>query len=189
MNIYNQFYEKLDDQFHEVPDTFKKITNYVVISQAREMGPEPIGAFPKEVPDNILMKIAVKSMLMLTAERQGAIRGIPATIPFLEYHAMGVIFLFDVADENARGGAYDSCISILVDESYRPAIYENMFYLENICIDAAEKVRANEKFDSVINHVLNELDNISLKKDMKRRSLEIESLMKNQLKRINKELS
>ncbi|MBD3188457.1 hypothetical protein GF325_16620 [Candidatus Bathyarchaeota archaeon] len=186
-DVFNKYSKKLDKIFHDVPDSFRKITKYLVISQGLAMGPEPVAWYPDDIPDNIRMKIAMKSMLMLTAEREGAIRGIPATIPFIEYYAMGVIFLFDTPHTDARGGAYDSCISILVDESYRPAIYENMFSLENLCIDAADLITSGEDLEKVIKSILIALDAMNLRSG--RQSYEIEQLMKGQLKKITENLN
>ncbi|MHA1680200.1 MAG: hypothetical protein ACTSUE_04280 [Promethearchaeota archaeon] len=186
-NIFHKYSKLLDNIFHKVPDSFREITKYVVISQGLSMGPEPVAWYPDDAPDNIRMKIAMKSMLMLTAEREGAIRGIPATIPFIEYYSMGVIFLFDTPDPGARGGAYDSCISILVDESYRPAIYENMFALENICSDAAKSIRDGTSKKAVIDSILSSLEGINLS-NAGRRAYEIEQLMKGQLKKITENL-
>jgi hypothetical protein len=185
LDVFMKFGARLDKIYHDAPVSFDMITRYVIISQGLEMGPEPVAIFPPDIPQDVRMKIALKSMLLLTAEREGAIRGIPATIPFIEFHAMGVIFLFDVPDENARGGAYDSCISILVDESYRPAIYENMFELETVCIEGSEMIRGGESYQDVITFIFERLSSIEL---IKTRTVEIEGLMKDQLKRIQKEL-
>lgn len=188
VEISKRYAARLDLLFHEVPNTFKKITRYLVISQALAAGPEPVATFPEDIPPDISMKIAVKSMLLLTGEKQGAIRGIPATIPFIEYKAMAVIYLFDVQNKAARGGAYDSCISILVDESYRPAIYENMFAIENSCVEASEMVKNGKDFKDIVSFLLAKLDSIELKKGG-RKSPEIEGIMKEAAKRISRELN
>ncbi len=190
MEVFKRYAKRLDILFHEVPNTFKKITRYLIISQALAAGPEPVATYPDDIPSDISMKIAVKSMLMLTAEKQGAIRGIPATIPFIEYQGMAVIYLFDVPNKDARGGAYDSCISILVDESYRPAIYENMYAIENSCIEASEMVKAGNDFKGIVDFLLKKLDGIDLRRPADgRRSPEIEGIMKEAAKRISRELA
>nr|MDO8117591.1 hypothetical protein [Candidatus Sigynarchaeota archaeon] len=188
MRVFTKYSDRLDQAFHDVPGSFKDIIRYILVSQALDMGPEPVAAHPSDMPQDMLMKISMKSMLMLTSERQGAIRGIPATIPFIEYHAMGVIFLFDVPHQDARGGAYDSCISILVDESYRPVIYEHMFAIENACIEAADLIRAKKDFKPVIDLILDRCSSIILKKGETSRGAELEGLMKDQMKRISKDL-
>ncbi len=188
MHVFTKYSERLDQAFHDVPGSFKDIIRYLLISQALDMGPEPVAAHPADMPQDMLMKISMKSMLMLTAERQGAIRGIPATIPFIEYHAMGIIFLFDVPHRDARGGAYDSCISILVDESYRPVIYEHMFAIENACIEAADLVRARAAFPDVIQLLIDRCASIVLKKGESRKDKELEGLMKDQVRRFTREL-
>ncbi|MHA1846694.1 MAG: hypothetical protein ACTSXU_03535 [Promethearchaeota archaeon] len=187
--LFKHYSKDLDKSFHEVPDSFKKIVKYIVISQGLEMGPEPVAVYPDDMPSEIKLKISMKSMLLLTAEREGAVRGIPATLPFIEYYAMGVIFLFDIPNREARGGAYDTCISILVDESYRPAIYENMFLLENACIDAANLIRNGVSLKRVIDFLLSELDHINLKPMVSGKAYEIEQLMKSQLKKITESLN
>jgi hypothetical protein len=190
MEIFKRYAKRLDILFHEVPNTFKKITRYLIIAQALAAGPEPVATYPDEIPADISMKLAVKSMLMLTAEKQGAIRGIPATIPFIEYQGMAVIYLFEVPNKGARGGAYDSCIVILVDESYRPAIYENMYAIENACVEASEMVKAGKDFKEIISFLLGKLDSIDLRHPANgKRSPEIELTMKEAAKRISRELA
>nr|MDO8087412.1 hypothetical protein [Candidatus Sigynarchaeum springense] len=189
MELFKRYAKRLDILFHEVPNTFKKITRYIIIAQALAVGPEPVAVYPDDIPSDVSMKIAVKSMLMLTAEKQGAIRGIPATIPFIENKAMAVIYLFDVPSKDARGGAYDSCICILVDESYRPAIYENMYAIENSCVEASEMVKAGKDFKEIVDFLLKKLDGIDLRRQGDgRRSPEIEGIMKEAAKRISREL-
>jgi hypothetical protein len=188
MEVFKRYAKRLDILFHEVPNTFKKITRYLVISQALAVGPESVATYPEDIQPDVSMKIAVKSMLLLTGEKQGAIRGIPATIPFIEYKAMAVIYLFDVQNKAARGGAYDSCISILVDESYRPAIYENMYAIENACGEASEMVKAGKDFKEIVTFLLNKLDSIDLRK-VGKKSTEIEGIMKDAARRISRELN
>jgi hypothetical protein len=188
VEISKRYAKRLDILFHEVPNNFKKITRYLVISQALAVGPESVATFPEDIPPDISMKIAVKSMLLLTGEKQGAIRGIPATIPFIEYKAMAVIYLFDVQNKAARGGAYDSCISILVDESYRPAIYENMYAIETACGEASEMIKGSKDFKEVVAFLLEKLDSIELRKGGKR-GTEIEGIMKDAARRISRELA
>ncbi|MFX0100061.1 MAG: hypothetical protein ACFFCS_10815 [Candidatus Hodarchaeota archaeon] len=185
MDIFKKYSKALDAAYREVPDSFKKIVKYLILSQSGEMGPEPIACYPDNIDEGEKMKISMKSMLLLTSERDGAIRGIPATIPFIEYYAMGIIFLFDVPDQTARGGAFDSCISILVDEAYRPAIYENMFALENVCIEGANMIRNHVALDDVIQYILMKLEMIDLSSAEKRKIVEIEKFMKEQLKTIS----
>ncbi|MBN2154353.1 MAG: hypothetical protein JW839_23055 [Candidatus Lokiarchaeota archaeon] len=190
MEVFKRYAKRLDILFHEVPKTFKDITRYLVIAQALSAGPEPVAFYPEDIPPDVSMKIAVKSMLMLTAEKQGAIRGIPATIPFIEYQGMAVIYLFDVPNKQARGGAYDSCISILVDESYRPAIYENMYAIENSCVEASEMIRAGKEFKGIVDFLLDKLGGIDLRRAANgKRSPEIEGIMKEAAKRISRELA
>ncbi|MHA1368454.1 MAG: hypothetical protein ACTSWN_01315 [Promethearchaeota archaeon] len=186
--LFEKYSEKLNKFFQETPDNFQQIVKYILISQSREMGPEPVAYYPPDIDDSTKLKITLKSMLLLTAEREGAIRGIPATIPFIEYYAMGVIFLFDIPDPKARGGAYDSCISILVDESYRPAIYENMYALENTCIEAADMMKKGQDLNSIMKFILAKLRLINLRKAHDKKKKEIESLMKEQLKIISRDL-
>jgi hypothetical protein len=186
MEIFTRYSKRLDLLFHEAPNTFKKITRYLIISQALAVGPEPVAVYPDDTSQEIRLKISMKSMLLLTAEKQGAIRGIPATIPFIEYKGMAVIYLFDVPNKDARGGAYDSCISILVDESYRPVIYENMFAIENACVEAADQIKAGKDFKQVVDFLLGKLDNITLTK-VGKKTAEIEGIMKDAAKRIARE--
>lgn len=188
VQIHTSFAEQLD-AFYHIPDTFEKITRHVVISQALDMGPEPVATWPEGMHNDMKMKIAMKSMLLLTAERDGAIRGIPATIPFIEYKSMGIIYLFDVPHPGARGGAHDSAISILVDEGYRPAIYENMYSLETTCQEAADAMRSGASLASVIDSMLVKLGDIQLKKNEGRKAAEIQKIMKEQVKRITRELA
>lgn len=189
MEIFKKYSKRLDLIYHETPTTFKDILRYIIIGQALEMGPEPVACYPEDIPTEISMKIAMKSMLLLTAEKEGAVRGIPAIIPFLELNSIGVLYLFDVINKDARGGAYDSCISILVDESYRPVIYENMYSIETACVEVAEMIKNGSDFGESIEFLIKKLDGIDLRKmDSRSKSHEIESIMKEQIKRISKEI-
>ncbi|HME52825.1 MAG TPA: hypothetical protein VKM55_11450 [Candidatus Lokiarchaeia archaeon] len=189
MEIFKKYSKRLDILYHETPSTFKNILRYIVIGQALDMGPEPVGSYPEDIPNEIRMKVAMKSMLLLTAEKEGAVRGIPAIIPFLEYNSIGVLYLFDVPNEAARGGAYDSCISILVDESYRPVIYENMYAIETACVEAVELIKLNGDFAESIEYLIERLDGIDLRKmESRGKSHEIEGIMKEQIKRLSKEI-
>ena len=133
-------------------------------------------------------------MLLLTAEKEGAVRGIPAIIPFIEYNSIGVLYLFDVPNAEARGGAYDSCISILVDEAYRPVVYENMYAIETACNEASEMIKnidtkSTIEYNEVIDFLITKLDGIDLRKAGSRgKNREIEGIMKEQIKRISKEI-
>jgi hypothetical protein len=189
MEIFKKYSKRLDLLYHETPTTFKNIVRYIVIGQALDMGPEPVACYPEDIPQEIRMKISMKSILLLTGEKEGACRGIPAIIPFIEYNSMGIIFLFDVPNKNARGGAYDSCITILVDEAYRPVIYENMYSIETACVETAEMIKDGSDYSEVIDNLIDKLDKIDLRKtDTRSKSHEIEGIMKEQIKRISKEI-
>ena len=194
MEIFKKYSKRLDILYHETPSTFKNILRYIVIGQALEMGPEPVGCYPSDIPNDIRMKVAMKSMLLLTAEKEGAVRGIPAIIPFIEFNSIGVLYLFDVPNPAARGGAYDSCISILVDESYRPVVYENMYAIETACNEASEMIKNSgsnsfNDYAEIIEFLIKKLDGIDLRRtESHGKSREIEGIMKEQIKRISKEI-
>lgn len=166
---------KLRREFSKPPKTVKSITKHTIFSMARAAGPEPIAWYP-EMEEKDLMSITMKTMLSLTGELEGASKKVLSFLPFIQYNALGIIFLFQIPFETARGKAYDSSIALLVDYNDRAIIYEMHQKLENILSDLAnelilcyhkaasanEKMIDNQIFKQKLIDLNNKLDNIPL---------------------------
>ncbi len=142
-DILARFGENLDYQFPHPPSTLRDILTALVFSMAREMGPEPVAWFS---PSNHFsadraMDIAMKSLILLAGEMGGADKSVLSHIPFVKSRSLGVNYMFDIPSRAARGEAYDSALTMLVDYSNRGVIYEKSTEIEQFCRDFADNVR------------------------------------------------
>ncbi|GAB4308209.1 MAG: hypothetical protein Kow0069_06280 [Promethearchaeota archaeon] len=115
------------------PTTLGEMVRLVVVSIAQDLGPEPLGWAPPDASHDLVLDVSMKSLLLLAGELEGASKAVLSYRPFPSSNAVGIIYLFDVPDEAARGGAYDSCISILVDYENRGVAYQKAEAVEKVC--------------------------------------------------------
>ncbi|MHA1820520.1 MAG: hypothetical protein ACTSU2_12340 [Promethearchaeota archaeon] len=128
--LHDKYALKIKRRFSKLQNNLKTIFKSVVFSMARDLGPEPVTYLPKDLPEQDAFTIAMKSLILLSGEMEGAKKEMLSFQPFIKFNSLGVIYLFQTEFKNARGGAYDSAISLLLDYSSRAAIYEMVKKLE-----------------------------------------------------------
>jgi len=133
--IGDQYSLKIARDFKLKPHTsLGSIVKSIVFTVTTEKGPELMDwmVIDHFVNDKDAYKIAMKTMLNLTDELEGAKKRVLFFQPFLSYNCLGISYLFQIPFPGVRGGAFDSAISILVDFQYRPIIYSLYKELEEI---------------------------------------------------------
>lgn len=126
----------------------------IVFSMTLDEGPIPIYYFPETFEDDIAYKVSMKSLLLLSVETFGANKDMISFQPFVDLNSLGIVFLFQVKDSNARGGVYDSAITVLVDYKFRGVIYENYTLVEEALIEAKNKFINAYKFEKNYNEII-----------------------------------
>jgi hypothetical protein len=170
ISVSDKYSLKAAREYAELPKTFKSIIQSIVVSMAREIGPEPVAWIPETLTETDAFSIAMKTLLNLTGELEGARKQMIAFQPFVQNDALGIVFLFQIPFKNARGGAFDSSITILANYNDRAIIYEKHKELEKILGDMASKfisefnkiVDSKGKFkeNSALIKVINDLQSI-----------------------------
>ena len=139
--------------------------NSVIFSMALDEGPVPIYYLPEEFDDNDAFKVSMKSLLLLSVESSGASSEIISFQPYIDLNSLGIVYLFQTVDSNARGGTYDSAITVLVNYKYRGVIYENYDLVEKTLREAKEKFikeyNSGKDYKRIIETTLENLDNVS----------------------------
>jgi hypothetical protein len=125
------------------PLTLRSIVNQTVFSVSLSTGPQPVAWLPKDIEELILLNITMKSMLNLSGELDGAYKRMMSTQPFPQYNSLAVIYLFQIPNFEARGGAYDCSITFLVDYGNRAMIYEKFGEIE-ILMNESSQIILNE---------------------------------------------
>jgi hypothetical protein len=135
-NISERYANNIKAQFSNPPtETVKSILKSTIFSMSKETGPEPIAWRPTSMKETEILNISMKTMLTLTGEINGANKKMVSMQPFLQYDALGIIYLFQIPFEGARGNAFDSSITLLVNYGDRAIIYEKHNELEAILDD------------------------------------------------------
>jgi hypothetical protein len=123
----------------------------IVFSVTTERGPELMDWMMNEnesaLDDKDAYKIAMKTMLNLTDELEGAKKNVLFFQPFLMYDALGISYLFQIPFPGARGGSFDSALTILVDFNYRAVIYSLYNEIEDILHNFEPKI--SKEFQSI----------------------------------------
>ncbi|HMF33466.1 MAG TPA: hypothetical protein VKK79_18720 [Candidatus Lokiarchaeia archaeon] len=138
--IYDNYAEDFDILYPSPPTTIRDICQGVLFSMAKAEGPEPIAWVPESHTYGDVTEFAIKSLLELAGESGGAQHAVISLRPFLSENLLGLIYLFDIPADEARGHAYDSSITILVDYSTRAFIYEVTTKIELLCQQAADEL-------------------------------------------------
>ncbi|MBN2156311.1 MAG: hypothetical protein JW776_09720 [Candidatus Lokiarchaeota archaeon] len=133
--VADRYSLKISREFNlQSQGTIGHIIKTIVFSVTTERGPELMDWMVNDhaVGDKDAYKIAMKTMLNLTDEIEGAKNRVLFFQPFLSYNSLGISYLFQIPYPGARGGAFDSAITILVDFQHRPIIYSSYKELEDI---------------------------------------------------------
>jgi len=137
----------------------------VIFSMALDEGPIPIYYLPENFDENDAFKISMKSLLLLSVESSGASRDMISFQPYIDLNSLGIVYLFQIEDTDARGGAYDSAITVLVNYKYRGVIYENYDLVEKTLREAKEKFNkeynSGKDYKRIIESTLENLDAVS----------------------------
>ena len=137
----------------------------VIFSMALDEGPIPIYYFPENFDDNDALKVAMKSLLLLSVESSGASSDMISFQPYIDLNSLGIVYLFQIEDVNARGGAYDSAITVLVNYKYRGIIYENYSLVEKTLREAKEQFikeyNSEKNYKKIIESTLENLGTVS----------------------------
>lgn len=137
------------------------IIRSIVFSVTTEKGPELMDWIVNDkensVDDKDAYKIAMKTMLNLTDELEGAKKKVLFFQPFLMYDALGISYLFQIPFPGARGGSFDSALTVLVDFKHRAVMYSLYKELEEILHNFEPKI--TKEFQNVYQ------DDICLSKD------------------------
>ncbi len=140
--LYENYAEKFNAFYQSLPKVLGDISKALIFSMALAEGPEPIVWVPSTIPEEQILDYALKSMLTLAGEWEGAVQNVVAYRPFIKAGILGVIYLFDIQDANARGHAYDAALILLIDYRDRALIYEINQKLESIFNRGATQLRS-----------------------------------------------
>ncbi len=174
-DIYNRYSKNINEIVGEIPKSFNSNIKGIIFSMSTARGPEPI-CWRSELNEGDIYNISMKAMLTLTGELDGAKEKVISFQPFIQYDALGIIFLFQIPFKTARGNAYDSCITILANYSDRAIIYEKNRELEleldKISYSLANKfkehadiegnIATSKIFDKILLELEKSLSNIQL---------------------------
>ena len=142
-DIGQRFTLKIAREFKLHPNSsLGSIIQSIVFSVTTERGPELMDwiASNNSIDDKDAYKIAMKTMLNLTDELEGAKKKVLFFQPFLMYDALGISYLFQIPFPGARGGSFDSAVTILVDFKHRSIIYSLYKELEDILHNFEPKI-------------------------------------------------
>ncbi len=139
--LYENYAEKFNALYQNLPKTVGEISKALIFAMALSEGPEPIVWVPPTIPEDQILDFALRSMLTLAGEWEGASQEVVAYRPFIKAGILGVIYLFDIPDTKARGNAYDSALILLIDYRDRALIYEINQKLEAIFERGANQLK------------------------------------------------
>lgn len=139
--VTKKYRTPLEVKYDSIPPMKEINVNLVLFSMGLEEGPTPIAHLPKVYDDEKLFKVCMKSMLLLSVELEGANKEMVSFQPYVELNSLGIVYLFQIEDKNARGEAYDSAITILVDYADRAIIYENYALIEDTLKNTVKKLK------------------------------------------------
>lgn len=114
----------------------------VLFSRTGDLGPTAISWMPKSLNEKAVFEIAAKSLLILSAgfDRNVELRESSSIIPFS--NGFGMVFVFSIPEERARGKAYDAAITVLLRQEYRKALLERLELFEKAAKQVADDIRS-----------------------------------------------
>jgi len=120
----------------------------VVLSIFDEKGPTPKIIWPVDLEEKSGLLIAMKTISLLMGDSvyqdsQGSEIGVNyfGILPFPDLKLNGLTYFFLIPDEEARGQALASTITVLIDEEDKVFFYENMKYLRIIIDKSATQIQ------------------------------------------------
>ncbi len=142
LEIFNaRFGAFFKTQYSDIPTTVGRLMNFGLVAIARQHGPEPFGWYSPEdlISEKELSEYAVTSMMVLMNERQGANSRVLNFHPFISENRLGLIYLFQIPDQQARGGSFDAAFLLTTDYEYRTNLYPKHLELEMIFSEFADE--------------------------------------------------
>ncbi|MHA1265066.1 MAG: hypothetical protein ACTSRS_07490 [Candidatus Helarchaeota archaeon] len=115
----------------------------LVYSKFLDIGPEVIASFPN-LEAKKQSAIALKSLNLFAAEG-GRVPESISVIPFTKFGQIGVVKCFEIADENARGGARDATLTILVNENFNNLVLRFIDDLDKLLTHISGRILVNEQ--------------------------------------------
>lgn len=155
IKLTTDYGNKLEDKYSD-QKTERLPVNFVLFSIALEEGPTPI-LHKGKFGDEIAFKVCMKSMLLLSVESKGANKDMLSFQPFIDLNSLGIVYLFQIEDEKARGGAFDAAITVLVDYESRAIVYDNYNKIEHILKKAKRQLISHYYDDQEYEEVLDSL--------------------------------
>ena len=129
-------------------DERSNLIKAVVLSIFDEKGPTPKIIWPVDLEEKSGLLIAMKTISLLMGDSvyqdsQGSEIGVNyfGILPFPDLKLNGLTYFFLIPDEEARGQALASTITVLIDEEDKVFFYENMKYLRIIIDKAATQIQ------------------------------------------------
>jgi len=140
----------------------QNIIKSIVFSVFDADGPTPKIYWPEGMDESARLLVAMKTISILMGDaiyqNGNTIEGISyfGILPFPDLKYNGLTYFFLIPDDQARGNAKASTITILTNEQDRAFFYENMKYLRIIIDRAAAKIQ-EAKQDGDIEDILEKL--------------------------------
>ncbi|MHA1379723.1 MAG: Rab family GTPase [Candidatus Helarchaeota archaeon] len=139
-----------------------KILNGVIYSRFNEkVGPEAIVWVPKELNNDILNLVSLKTINILSGEK-GKVAQTLAIIPFPSLNVKGLVRSFEISGFEHRGGARDASLTILFDEAMDLIYYKYLKNFEPLIEESVKNIKDVEEKQSdpnLIQEKLNKLFN------------------------------
>jgi len=155
--ITRKYKDYLEEEFDKLAGVKEIKVNLVLLSMGLAEGPAPIIYIPPEFDEGLVLKVCMKSMLLLTMEGEGANKDMLSFQPYVELDSLGLVFIFQIEDSQARGGAYDAALTILVDYEDRALVYENYGKIETFLKQSKERILRAYQSDKNYAEVLEDL--------------------------------
>ena len=133
--------------------TNNNIIKSTVLSIFDEEGPTPKIYWPESLDEGARFVIATKTISLLMGDviyqNGDTIDDINyfGVLPFPDLGLKGLTYFFLIADENARGNAKASTITVLIEEEKSTFFYENMKYLRVVLDKAATEVQNSDSLE------------------------------------------
>ncbi|MBD3338031.1 MAG: hypothetical protein GF353_02910 [Candidatus Lokiarchaeota archaeon] len=189
-NLMRESFSQISNKFKESKKSFKKKKSKHInielslFSMSLEEGPEPVFYIPRDYDEDLIFKVCMKSLLSLQVESEGASKDMISFQPFVDLDSLGIVNTFQIKDKNARGGAFDSALTILVDYKYRAIIYENYSKIEKIFSQARNKIirqyNSDQKYKKILQSLKDSMTSITFE------SIKAEDLKSEMIEQIKK---
>ena len=144
--IMEQYGPVLDEILSQTPLNISDLVKAYIFSMNRINGPEAIASYvpiSEGAADAVTeFKVSMNSMMILANQTIAEKRDILTFLPLLETNDLGMVYLFKIPLVDARGGAYDSSITAVIDYDYRDLIYRYNDRLEHVFKQISEDFKS-----------------------------------------------